>query len=142
MSHILYVLHIYRSTIHIIKDCTHRLSKVLYYIYIHIHTGICSRLVLLARTAPPIWLINESSLYSRLTLFNLLLAPLHYYYRRRRCTAPKYHANRITLNRYRLKQRSTIDVRCCNVRYYCYCWYFLIEILALTIKPFKSQVLN
>ena len=58
--------------------------------------------------------INESSLYSRLTLFNLLLAPLHYYYyyyyyyyyRRRRRTAPKYHANTITLNRYGLLPRN------------------------------------
>lgn len=59
--------------------------------------------------------INESSLYSRLTLFNLLLAPLHYYYyhrRRRRCrTAPKYHANTITLNRYELG-----NARCCTTR--------------------------
>jgi len=52
--------------------------------------------------------INESSLYSRLTLFNLLLAPLHYYYYRRR-TAPKYHANTITLNRYGLG-----NARCCT----------------------------
>jgi len=54
--------------------------------------------------------INESSLYSSLTLFNLLLAPLHYYYyRRRRRTAPKYHANTITLNRYGLG-----NAQCCT----------------------------
>lgn len=126
----IYIL-LYEQIVHIpsgksiILKYSHIQRNIIYIAHTHLLYRYMSRLqpfgfVGTDRAADPA--INESSLYSGLTLFNLLLAPLHYYYYRR-CTAPKYHANTITLNRYALG-----NARCCTASINCYivvCYVFI-----------------